>query len=128
MCTSRCLSRGQLGAKGSGQKTMSEGKQIWHPAGLYLGVFDGFVVQANRHIAEHGVEIAWHSTSYSNSGDYGRQRDYWAIDGRFRKSLKQTLNMDVTITSASGNIITEPIDAERKATVKALSERSTERE
>lgn len=97
---------------------MSEGRVTWHPAGIYKGIFDGFLIQANRHIEENREQTAWHVVSYSNSGDFGH-RDYWVVDGQFRKTLRQTLEpFEVT----TGEIIDGAPDVEREAILKAIKE------
>jgi hypothetical protein len=105
---------------------MSEEKLIWHPAGIYKGVFDGFLILANRKVDGSGMQTAWNVTSFNNSGDDG-QRLYWVVDGEFRKTLTQTLdaneyNVGVTIEFTAGETIEEAPDAERKAILKAIEE------
>ena len=103
---------------------MSEGRKTWCPAGIYKGVFEGFLVEANRHMAEDGQETAWHTRSYKNSGDYGH-REYWVVNGQFRKTLKQTIDMSNTHEQTMDEIISAPPDIERKAILRAIEEWST---
>jgi hypothetical protein len=101
---------------------MSEGKLTWHRAGVYKGVFEGFWIQANCHVSEDGRLTAWHTTSFSNAGDLGH-RDYWVVAGQFRKVLKTTIGLqDAAISTATGEVIDDSPDPERKAILKAIEE------
>ena len=93
-------------------------KVVWHPAGIFQGVFSGYSVSANRHVSERD-ETAWHTTSYSNSGDFSH-REYWVVDGQFRQTLQQTMSLEGELTSHCGDVLTEAPDTERKAILEAI--------
>jgi len=98
---------------------MNDERLVWHPAGIYRGLFDGFVITSNRHLGENG-KTAWHVRSYRNSGDSGH-RDYWVVDGQFSRTLRH--GVDNTIVTG-GPIEVEDV-AERDAILTAIAEWSS---
>jgi hypothetical protein len=68
----------------------NNGSLNWTPAGVYRGLFDGYVITANRHLSSDG-KTAWHIRMYVNSGDTDH-RAYLVVGDDFQKSLKQTVD------------------------------------
>jgi len=95
---------------------MSDVELVWTPAGIYQGVFEDFVVLANRHKGEAG-QVAWHVTSYNNAGDFGH-RDYWVQGGKFKKTIKLTVGPN---TVQTGDVLEDDLDPERQAILLAIA-------
>jgi 2-polyprenyl-6-methoxyphenol hydroxylase-like FAD-dependent oxidoreductase len=96
-------------------------KKAWTPAGVYKGLFDGYVITANRHFSLDG-ETAWHIRMYLNSGDTNH-RAYWVVGDDFQNSLKQTVDDSGSFTVETGGSISN-LD-EKAAIVKAIAKWET---
>jgi hypothetical protein len=100
----------------------NEESRIWTPAGIYRGLFDGYVVGANRHQSREG-ETAWHVRVHRNSGDF-QHRDYWVVNSKFYKTLRQTITDSGTALEMGGEVC--DVEATEKAAImKAVLEWET---
>ena len=99
----------------------TEGAKIWTPAGIYKGLFDGYVITANRHLSSDG-KAAWHIRMHLNSGD-DVHRAYWVVGDDFQKSLKQMVDNTGSFTVETGGSISNM--EEKAAIVKAIAKWET---
>jgi hypothetical protein len=99
----------------------SEGIKSWVPAGVYKGLFDGYVITANRHVGSDS-KTGWHIRMYLNSGD-DIHRAYWVVGEDFQKSLRQTIDDSGSLTVETGGTISDM--AEKAAIVKAIAQWET---
>lgn len=91
----------------------------WMPAGTFKGIFNGYVVHANRHRGGQGL-TAWHTTSFRNAEDQA-QRHYWVQDGQFRKAERPSVHATGAFTILTGAVVTDGADAEQTAILKAIA-------
>lgn len=99
----------------------SNGQINWTPAGVYKGLFDGYVITANRHLSSDG-KTAWHIRMYLNSGDTGH-RTYWVVGDDFQNGLKQMVDDAGSFTVETGGSISNM--EEKAAIVKAIAKWET---
>jgi hypothetical protein len=100
---------------------INKGSISWSPAGVYKGLFDGYVITANRHLSSD-VKTAWHIRMYLNSGDTDH-RAYWVVGDDFQKSLKQTVDGSGSFTVETGGSISNM--EEKAAIAKAITQWET---
>jgi len=95
---------------------MDDLRRLWEPISLHTGLFEGFLITANK-FAGTSDTIAWHLRVQPNSG--GFLHGYWFTDNEFFDIGRQFVTLEGSNSLETGPPISPP-SGEESAMRKAL--------